>query len=1034
MSRIIRFALEQRFLIIILTLVLVGIGIYSMLKLPIDAVPDVTNVQVQVNTNAPALGPLEVEQQITFPVEVAMSGLPGVTEIRSLSKFGLSQVTVVFEDGTDIYFARQLILERLQTAKSEIAEGLAEPEMGPISSGLGEIYQYVVERKKAPPPGPEAKADLTALRTLHDWVVKFQLRTIPGITEVNSFGGFEKQYHVLVEPEKLLKHDLTLRQVMAAIVENNANAGGGYITHSAEQYVVRGVGLVSSIEQIENVIVAAHQGTPIYVRDFGQVVVGPAIRQGAVTKDGKGEVVTGITMMLFGENSRVASNRVKEALGPVQKSLPPDVEIKPFYDRTDLVNRTIATVEWNLLEGAILVVAVLFALLGNVRAALIVALAIPLSMLFAFSLMLRYGIAGSLMSLGALDFGLIVDGSVVMVENSVRHLAERHQTRKGLLETVRESCVEVARPIVFGVGIIIIVYLPILTLEGIEGKMFRPMALTVIFALLGSLNLTLTLTPALTSLGLRGKISEKESFLVRGAKRLYAPVLRFALDERLLVVALAVAALAFGAGIGARLGSEFIPRLDEGSLAVQVLRLPSVSLEESVEHTTLVERALLSRFPDEVETVVSKTGRAEIATDPMGVEISDVINMLKPQEGWKKARTKEELVEAMDKVLSKIPGLAYGYSQPIELRVAELIAGVRSDIAIKIFGDDMDVLNEYGEKVAAVVREVPGAADVKVELVTGLPSLQIKVDQAKIARYGVNASDVLEIVETLGGKEVTTVLEGARRFDLLVKYPERIREEPERIGSLLVGTPDGGRIPHSQLASIGVVEGPAQISREMSKRRIVVELNVRGRDIGSFVADAEAALGRAVTLPSGYWFDWGGQFENLERARLRLMIVVPLSLFLIFVLLFATFNSARQALLVFSGVPLAAVGGVVSLYLRGMPFSISAGVGFIALFGVAVLNGVVMVTYINQLREKGRSVREAVLEGAMIRLRPVLMTALVASLGFVPMAISGSAGAEVQRPLATVVIGGLITSTLLTLLVLPTLYAWLVRTRSEEAA
>jgi len=1030
MNRIITFALEQRFLVLILTLVMAGVGVYSMLRLPIDAVPDVTNVQVQVNTNAPALGPLEVEQQITFPIEVAMSGLPGITEIRSLSKFGLSQVTVVFEDGTDIYFARQLVLERLQAAKEEIPEGFGQPMMGPISSGLGEIYQYVLARRSV--TGTAAPDDdLTELRTLHDWVVKFQLRTIPGITEVNSFGGFEKQYQVLIDPAKLLKYDLTLRHVMEAIGENNANVGGGYITHAAEQYVVRGVGLVSSIAQIENIIVAAHDGAPIFVRDLGQVVVGPAIRQGAVTQDGKGEVVTGITMMLFGENTRVVANRVKERMAEVQKSLPADLEVKPFYDRTDLVNRTIGTVEKNLLEGAILVVVILFALLGNVRAALIVALAIPLSMLFAFSLMVKYGIAGSLMSLGALDFGLIVDGSVVMVENSVRHLSERHETKKTLFATVLESCTEVARPIIFGVGIIIIVYLPILTLEGIEGKMFRPMALTVVFALVGSLILTLTLTPALTLIALRGKISEKESFIIRGAKAVYGPVLRWALREHVLIAVVALAAIVFAVALVPRMGSEFIPRLDEGAIAMQVMRLPSVALEESVQHTTLVERALLKRFPDEIETVVSKTGRAEIATDPMGVEISDVLVMLHPPERWKKVKTKEELVTAIDEVLRKIPGLAYGYSQPIELRVAELIAGVRSDVAIKVFGDDMDVLKSNADQVAAIVQGIPGAADVKVEQVTGLPFLEIKVDQAKIARYGVNAADVLQIVETLGGKEAGAVLEGARRFDLVVKYPENVRQDREAMGSLLVPTPDGGRIPLSQLASIRVAEGPAQISRELSKRRIVVEVNVRGRDIGTFVADAKAAIHARMKLPSGYWFDWGGTFENLERARLRLFIVVPISLFLIFVLLFTTFGSAKQALLVFSGVPFAAVGGVVSLYLRGMPFSISAGVGFIALFGVAVLNGVVMLTYINQLHEKGRSVMEAVQEGAMTRLRPVLMTALVASLGFVPMALATTAGAEVQRPLATVVIGGLFTSTILTLLMLPALYAWFVKETEE---
>jgi len=1021
MRRLITFAIEQRFLVLILALVLAGVGVSSMLALPIDAVPDVTNVQVQINTNAPGLGPLEVEKQITFPVEVAMAGLPRVTEVRSLSKFGLSQVTVVFEDGTDIYRARGLVLERLQAAREEIPEGLGQPVMGPISTGLGEIFQYVVARKGKEPSGSEA--ELTELRTLHDWVVKLQLRTTPGVTEINSFGGFEKQFQVVLEPESLQKYDLTLRAVMEAIAGNNANVGGGYIEHAGEQYVVRGLGLVTDVAEIEDAIVTAHEGAPIHVRDLGTVRVGPAIRQGAVTRDGRGEVVTGIAMMLMGENSRVVSSRVRAKLEAAGRSLPADVELVPFYDRTELVDRTIATVRTNLLEGALLVIAVLFLMLGNIRAALIVAVSIPLSMLFAFSLMVKVGIAGSLMSLGAVDFGLIVDGSVVMVENSVRKLALRRGTGAGVLATIRESGVEVARPIVSGVGIIIVVYLPILTLEGIEGKMFRPMALTVVFALAGSLLLTLTLTPALTSLALRkGDVAEKEGLVVRGARRLYRPVLDLALRERRLVTALALAAILGAAALVPGLGSEFIPRLDEGSLALQVVRLPSVSLEESVEHTTLVERALLAHFPDEVESVVSKTGRAEIATDPMGVEISDVIVLLKPRAGWKRAATKEELVTALDEVLSRIPGLRYGYSQPIELRVAELIAGVRSDVAVKVFGDDLDVLSARAEEIARVLRTVPGAADVKVEQVSGLPSLEIRVDPSRTARHGIHAADVLALVEAIGRKEVTTVLEGERRFDLVVTLPERVREDPRAVGSLLVATPDGGRVPLSELADVEVIEGPAQVSREMGQRRVVVEANVRGRDIGSFVAEARGAIDRSVELPAGYRLGWGGQFENLERARTRLLIVVPLALSLILVLLFTTFGSMRQALLVFSGIPFAAVGGVLSLHLRGLPFSISAGVGFIALSGVAVLNGVVLVSHMNRLREEGKPVLEAVREGALVRLRPVLATALVASLGFVPMAMSASAGAEVQRPLATVVVGGLITSTLLTLVVLPALY------------
>lgn len=1030
MKRLIGFVLAQRMLVVAFTALIVGVGVWSAMNLPIDAVPDVTNVQVQINTNAEALSPMEVERQITLPVELAMFGLPELEEMRSISKFGLSQVTVVFKEGTDLYFARQQVQERLQAAREEIPEGLGTPEMGPISTGLGEIFQYSVE----PADSLGAREfNATELRTLQDWVVAPQLRTVPGVAEVNSFGGLEKQYQVLVRPEALVQFDLTLDQVLNAIAANNQNAGGGYIVRGAEQLVIRGVGQVQDLEQIQNIVVTSREGTPVRVSDIADVVIGSTIRQGAVTKDGRGEVVTGIVMMRMGSNSRVVVNSVKERFEAAKRSLPKGVTLKTFYDRTDLVNRTIKTVEKNLLEGALLVVVVLFLLLGNFRAALIVAAAIPLSMMFALSAMVKVGIAGSLMSLGAIDFGLVVDGSVVMVENAMRRLGHRKEG-ESFLHTVLDACSEVARPILFGVGIIIVVYLPILSLQGVEGKLFKPMALTVVFALVGSLILTFVLTPVLISFFMRGKIEEKDVWVVRHAKRIYGPALEWTLGHGRRVLAGSAVAVVVAIGAIPLLGSEFIPRLDEGSFALQVMRLPSVSLEESVRQTTQMEAVLRERFPNEISDVVSKTGRAEIATDPMGVNISDIFVMLYPENKWRVAGSKAELEEKMTAVLSKFPGMVVSFSQPIELRVNELVAGVRSDLAIKIYGDDLGQLSNVANRVVTEVSRLEGATGFKAQQLEGLPQLQISVIPEQLARYGVNSADVMRVVEALGGAQVTEVLEGQRRFALAVRLPEQVRQTPEAIGAILVSAPSGQRVPLGTLARVEEVDGPAEISHENGSRLIIVEGNVRGRDIGSFVTDVRALFDNGtIALPPGYHPGFGGQFENLERASKRLMLVVPLSLLLIFVLLFATFNSIRQAMLVFTGIPLATVGGVVALLLRGMPFSISAGVGFIALFGIAVLNGVVMVTYINELRQQGLPLERAIREGGMTRLRPVLMTALVASLGFIPMAISSGAGAEVQRPLATVVIGGLVTSTLLTLLVLPLLYLLFER-RSQERA
>lgn len=1022
---LIRFSVANRLIVLLLVVIMAGVGLYSLINLPIDAVPDVTNVQVQVLTSAPSLAPLEVERQITFPVEVAMSGIPNVEEIRSVSKFGISNVTIVFEETTDIYFARQLILERLAAAREQIPSNIGSPELGPIATGLGEIYQYEVKAEKG------SNYSATDLRTIHDWNIRRQLMGVPGITEVNSHGGYGKQYEVRLSPEKLQSYGLTLRDVYEAVTRNNGTVGGGYIEKGAEQYLLRGVGLVEKTDDIANIVVkTGAEGVPVFVKDLGEIVEGKAIRQGAVSANGEGEIVSGMAIMLKGENSRTVVERVKARVDEIRKTLPPGVLIEPFYDRTELVKRAIATVEKNLVEGAILVIVVLIILLGNWRGALLVATIIPLSMLFAAILMRIFNVSGNLMSLGALDFGLIVDGAVVMVENVIRRRAEaqEHHSPEPPERTILEACQEVARPVVFAVAIIAIVYLPILSLRGIEGKMFVPMALTVIFALLGSLILSLTYVPAMLALILRGNVSEKESFLIRWAKQIYKPALGFVMKFRAQVLAVAVALVLISGAIFPYLGGEFIPRLDEGDILIETILLPSVSLNQSMTVTTEVEKSL-KVFP-EVKTIVSKCGAPAVATDSMSLNQCDVFVMLNPIDEWKSGLTKEQLIEKMSEKLEReVPGAAsFGFMQPIEMRVNELIAGTRGDVAVKLFGDDLDVLAEKGEEINRVLGSIQGASENKAEVTTGLPQLQIKPDRAAIARYGLNVEDVNDLVESIfAGKKAGEVFEGEQRFDIVLRLNETASQTVESVKNLLLTAPNGQRVPLAQVADISLVEGAAQISREDTRRRIVVSTNVRDRDIASFVEEAKQKIEKQVQLPPGYYLKWGGTFENLERATGTLLIVVPIALFLIFVMLFSTFNSAKQALMIYTGIPFAIVGGIIALALRGMPFSISAGVGFIALFGVAVLNGVVMVSFINHLREEGKSVIDAVNEGAMTRLRPVLMTALVASLGFIPMAIATSAGAEVQRPLATVVIGGLITSTLLTLLILPTLYAWFER-------
>ncbi|MHB8873240.1 MAG: efflux RND transporter permease subunit [Myxococcaceae bacterium] len=1021
LEKIIHFSIKNRFVVFALTLGLVGAGLSALSRLPIDAVPDVTNVQVQILTKSPGLGPVEVEKFVTFPVEAAMSGLPDIEEVRSVSKFGLSVVTVVFHDEVNIYFARQLIQERLTTAKESIPEGYGTPEMGPVSTGLGEIFQFEVRG------GGKSQMEL---RSVLEWQVVPRLRSVPGVIEINAFGGELKTYEVQLDPAKLTAYAVSLEQVFEALSENNANAGGAYLQRGQEQVLIRGEGLVETLEDIRNIVVSASpQGVPVYIRNVADVAFAPMVRQGAVTRDGRGEAVTGIVMMLIGANSREVVTQVKAAVEQIRPTLPEGVTIDPFYDRTDLVRKTINTVAKNLVEGGLLVIVLLFLMLRNLRAGLVVASAIPLAMLSAFIGMRALGVSGNLMSLGAIDFGLIVDGALIIVEYAVRHMADRaHKlgrelTREEREELVYRAAAELVRTAAFGVAIIAIVYLPILSLTGIEGKMFKPMAITVMFALAGALVLSVTFVPALAATVLPRRVTEKESFIVAAARKLYEPTLAWCLRRRGVVVGVGVVLLLASLVAARFLGAEFVPRLDEGAIALQAWRVPSVSLEESVRQTGLVER-VLKRFP-EVVTVVSKTGRAEIATDPMGVEVSDIFVMLKPHDEWTTGETREELIAKMDEALKKeVPGSLFSYSQPIELRVSELISGVRSDVAVKLYGEDLDTLQRVGGRISAVLAKVPGAADLKAEQVAGLPVARIQVDRQAIARYGINARQVLDTVESIGGRRVGTVLEGQRRFALQVRFAPSARENVEQFGALKVASPAGQLIPLSQLARIVVEEGPAQVSRENIQRRLTIEANVRGRDLKGFVDEAQGRIAQEVKLPPGYWLDWGGQFENLEAATRRLLLVVPLTLFLIFAMLYLTFNAFRPALLIYLNIPFAVIGGVFALLVRGMPLSISAAVGFIALFGVAVLNGLVLVSYIRKLRQDGLPPGQAAHDAAHVRLRPVLTTALVAALGFIPMAFSSGAGAEVQKPLATVVIGGLISSTLLTLLVLPTVYSW----------
>jgi cobalt-zinc-cadmium resistance protein CzcA len=1016
LNALIESALHNRFFVLMGTLLIAGLGLYSATHLPIDAVPDLTNVQVQVITEAPALSPLEVETLLSFPVEGAMSGLPHVEQIRSISKFGISVVTIVFHEGTDIYRARQLVGERLGKAAAAIPPGYGTPTLGPIATALGEVYQFQIKATK------ESGVTPMELRTILDWFVAYQLRRVPGVTEINPHGGELKTYQVELDPDKLGTYQLAMTDVFNALRSNNANVGGGYLVHEGEARYIRGESQAHNVADIAAIVIDERNGVPVTIADVAKVHPAPMIRAGLVTRDGQGEIVTGLVMMLIGENGRRVVGNVKKEIAELQKSLPSGVTIEPLYDRAHLIDQTLSTVMHNLMEGGLLVIAVLLALLGNIRGGLIVALAIPLSMLFAANVMLATGVTASLMSLGAIDFGMIVDSSVIMIENCVRRLAHEGGTRPKL-EIVRDAAVEVRKPTMFGELIIAIVYLPILALQGTEGKLFRPMALTVIFALAGSMVLSLTLMPVLASLGLSSKAEETEVWLVRLLKHVYTPVLDAVIRRPIIAAFLAIGSVVVSVPIALRLGGEFMPRLNEGDLLIEAIRIPSAALEGAVPTSTQIEN-ILKTF-SEVRLVYCKTGRPEIANDVMGVHQTDVWTLLKPQSEWRPGLTRDALIEEMDKALTEnVPGVKFGFSQPIEMRVNELVAGVKSDVATLLYGPDLDVLRQKASEIERVLARIPGAQDIKTPTSGRLPMLRVSVRRDQLARYGIKAADVLEAIAALGGTTVGTVFEGQVRHVIQVRLPASWRNAPEKIKSIRVVDPKGRPIELRNLADVIFEEGPSEVERENVQRRAVVGVNVRGRDIAGFVAEAQAAIDAKVTLPPRYILRWGGQFEHLQTASRRLMIVVPIALALIFLLLFSTFNSLRLAALIYLAVPMAATGGVFALAWRGLPFSISAGVGFIALFGVAVLNGLVWVSAVEHLRQEGIDPHAAAREAALVRLRPILMTALVAGFGFIPMATATTSGAEIQRPLATVVIGGLITSTLLTALVLPSIYPW----------
>ncbi|MBD3216628.1 MAG: CusA/CzcA family heavy metal efflux RND transporter [candidate division Zixibacteria bacterium] len=1010
LKNIVEFTLKYRILVLILGGALCLFGLVAVWQLPFDAFPDTTPTMVQVNVAAPGWAPEDLERLATYPIEQALTGLTGLDEVRSVTKYGLCQITTIFSDGTDLYLARQQVSERLLTV--ELPDGIGVPRLGPVSTGLGEVFHYIVLGDTEEP---------TEARTAQDWIIKPQLQAVPGVAEVNSWGGFKKQYLIMFSPDKLAEYEMSTNKIVNTLRNDLGNVPGGQVARAGEMTLIRGVGVVESLEEIERIVVDVREGVPVLLNDIAEIVIGHELRRGATTYNGQGEAVLGLGFMITGENPAQVTGQLTERLEEASSSLPDSIEAIPVYERTDLVSEVLSTVEHNLFFGAILVVAILFMFLGNLRAGLIVASAIPLSMLFAFNMMSKVGIAGSLMSLGAIDFGLAVDNAVIQVENAVRRLSDEGKS-SSRLRVIRDAILEVRKPTLFGELILIIVYLPILTLQGVEGKLFRPMALTVVFVLTGSLILSFTIIPALIGISLKRKAKHREPVFVNWIRSMYKPVLNMALRFRKLVLIGALLLVFGGIFLFNNLGAEFVPRLNEGTIVINLVRLSGISLEQTIQYNTQIEKNLLEAFPDEIEHIWTRAGTAELSTDPMGLELSDMFISLTPRDQWAKAGTQTELVAAIDRELADLPGQNRIFTQPIEMRVNEMIAGIRSDIGIKLFGDDLSILVDEGEEIAEIVNRIPGAADVSVEQVTGQPQLRLTLDRERLARYGFSARDILTAIESIGGVMIGDVFEGQRRFDLVARLDTTKLAGPEDAVQILLASRTGSLVSLDRVTKAELDEGPTTITREWSKRRIVVQCNVRDRDIGSFVNELREQLDSDLSLPAGYYIRMGGQFENLERARLRLMIVVPIALFLIFGLLYWTYKSARDALLIFSGVPLAAVGGIVTLALRGMPFSISAGVGFIALSGIAVLNGLVLVSSIKRLRAEGIAITDAVKKSALTRLRPVLMTALVAAFGFVPMAVSTSIGAEVQRPLATVVVGGILTSTLLTLIVLPALY------------
>ncbi|WP_137718387.1 efflux RND transporter permease subunit [Methylobacillus flagellatus] len=1041
-ERLIRFSIDQAWLVIIAVVGLAALGLLSYQQLRIDAVPDITNVQVQINTHAPGYSPLESEQRITYPLETVMAGLPRLEQTRSISRYGLSQITVVFKEGTDIYFARQLISERLNQAREKLPPGIT-PTLGPTSTGLGEIYMWTVEAREGALKADGTPYTPTDLREIQDWIVKPQLRTVPGVNEINTVGGYSKEYQVAPDLQQLRAHGLALTDVVEALERNNANVGAGYIEKSGEQYLIRVPGQLRNPADIGNVVVATRQGVPLRIKDVAVVSIGHELRSGAATENG-GEVVLGTVFMLIGENSRQVSRAVDQRMLQINQSLPDGVMVNTVYDRTTLIDKAINTVKTNLIEGALLVVAVLFLFLGNMRAALITMLVIPLSMLMTFTGMVGNKVSANLMSLGALDFGIIIDGAVVIVENCIRRLAHAQKlngrllTVKERLHEVFEAAREARRPLLFGQLIIMVVYLPIFALSGVEGKMFHPMAFTVVVALISAMLLSVTFIPAAVALFVTGRVEEKEGRLMLAARHVYAPVLEWALFNKALVLTIALVCLLLSSVMATRMGSEFVPSLDEGDIAMHALRIPGTSLTQAVSMQLELEH-IIKEFP-QVDRIFAKIGTAEIATDPVPPSVADNYIMLKPRSEWPDSHLpKATLIAQMQQALAQVPGNNYEFTQPIQMRFNELISGVRSDVAVKVFGDDIAQMNDSAEQIGSILQSIQGAQDVKVEQTTGLPILSVDIDRDKIARLGVNISEVQQAVATaLNGQPTGQLFEGDRRFNITVRLDEQLRTDLEALRQLpvrLASSTDSAPtyLLLGEIATLNLAPGPNQFSRENGKRRVVITANVRERDIGSFIAEAQQRVQTEVKLPSGYWISWGGVFEQLASATQRLQWVVPIAFLLVFMLLYAMFNNLRDGMMVFTGVPFAMTGGVLALWLRDIPLSISAGVGFIALSGVAVLNGLVMISFIRQLREQGSALDAAIVDGAMTRLRPVLITALVASLGFVPMAIATGTGAEVQRPLATVVIGGIWSSTLLTLLVLPVLYRLLHRDQQQPA-